>query len=160
VESVDGGEVVVRLSGRAVRLDAALLEERAGDWHLADSATHHLTLVEEHLKVGVAERETGHVRVTTRPESREEQVSVPLEVHNVRVERVPKGVVVEGQEGPRREEGRTIVPVYEEEIVVTKRLVLREEIHLIEEREVAQHEETVTLHRDVADVERLPASPG
>jgi stress response protein YsnF len=67
--------------------------------------------------------------------------------------------LTEGEPAPiarREEDGTFILPVLEEVLVIERRLVLREEIRL---RLVAVEEtieETVTLRRQRAEVERLP----
>ena len=50
-----------------------------------------------------------------------------------------------------------IVPVVEEEIVVTKRLVLKEEIHLVKRRTKDRFVKEVELNRERAEVRRLDA---
>src|SRR5205085_9042013 len=55
-----------------------------------------------------------------------------------------------------REEGDTlIIPVVEEEIVVHKRLILREEIHVKRRRITENVAKDVTLQRERAVVERM-----
>jgi len=55
----------------------------------------------------------------------------------------------------RRKGDTVIVPVVEEELVVTKRLVLKEEIHLMKRRTKEQLVKTVELDRERAVVRRL-----
>ncbi len=50
----------------------------------------------------------------------------------------------------------TVVPVYEEVLVVQKKLVLREEVRLTTRREPLPGPERVTLRRQQVEVERLP----
>lgn len=60
---------------------------------------------------------------------------------------------------PVREEGdTTVIPVVEEVVVVERRLVLKEEIHLRRVRTTERHRETVTLREQHAVIER--AEPG
>jgi stress response protein YsnF len=55
-----------------------------------------------------------------------------------------------------REEGDTlIVPVVEEQLVVSKRLVLKEEIHIRRERTQSRVSQSVPIEREHATVERL-----
>jgi uncharacterized protein (TIGR02271 family) len=57
-----------------------------------------------------------------------------------------------------REEGDTLViPVVEEELVVTKRLVLKEEIHLVKRRTTERSNQQVTLHSEHAEIARVDA---
>ena len=52
----------------------------------------------------------------------------------------------------------TIVPVFEEVLVVEKRLVLKEELHLRKCTSVEAVEAPVTLRKQTARVERLDAA--
>jgi stress response protein YsnF len=75
----------------------------------------------------------------------------------VEVKRVPVNRVVEQVPTVRRKGAVIIVPVVEEELVVTKRLVLKEEIHLIKRRTRDRFVKDVTLERERAEVQRLDA---
>ena len=56
---------------------------------------------------------------------------------------------------PRREGDTLIVPIVEEEIVVTKRLVVREELR-ITKRRIARHEEVSdTVRKEEMQIETL-----
>jgi stress response protein YsnF len=57
----------------------------------------------------------------------------------------------------RNEDGVVIVPVFEEVLVIEKRLVLREEIRLRIAVSADPAEQTVSLRRQRVEVERLPA---
>ncbi len=50
-----------------------------------------------------------------------------------------------------------VVPVVEEQLVITKRLVLKEEIHVIKRRGKKRFVEDVELDRERAEVRRLDA---
>jgi stress response protein YsnF len=120
-----------------------------------------LPLVEEALRVGKRRVETGRVRISVLTDADERLVRETLRTERAEVERVAIGrELAEGEEAPtarREEDGTVVVPVLEEVLVVERRLVLREEIRL---RIVAAEEaveETVTLRRQRAVVERLPA---
>ena len=54
----------------------------------------------------------------------------------------------------RQEGDITIVPVMAEEIVVTKRLILKEELHIRRVRREETRQHTVTLREQTVDVER------
>jgi uncharacterized protein (TIGR02271 family) len=88
---------------------------------------------EEELRAGVREREAGQVNVKKSVRTEREIVRVPKRREEVEIERVP----VEGE--AREASGATesdigeqevVVQVFEEEVVVTKRVVLKEEIRL------------------------------
>ena len=116
-----------------------------------------LPVVEEVLAVGRRSTPTGRVRVTTRTEEQPVVVRENLVRGTVEVERRAIGEEVLTVP-PVRDEGDTIVvPVVREELVVTKRLILVEEVRL---RRVASTEEftqTVMLRRQHPVIERDPS---
>ena len=99
--------------------------------------------VEEELRAGTREREAGAMRVRKRVRTERERIRVPKRREEVRVERVP----VERREATEAEIGEDefVVPFLEEEVVVEKRPVIKEEIRL--RKEVVDDEEVV--ERDV-----------
>jgi len=97
---------------------------------------------------------TGRVRVETITETRSETVTAELATSEVEVERVPVGREVEIAPEPREEDGVTIIPVVEEVLVVEKRLVLREELHVKRRRAVESAEVSVPLRRQRVVVTR------
>jgi stress response protein YsnF len=112
--------------------------------------------IEERPVIGKVIRDTGGVRVTTRTELVNEAVRTTLTETVVEVEHVPVGRFVEATEEPRVEGDVTVVPVYEERLVVEKRLYLVEEVHL---RRVARANEVdvpVELRKQAVVVERVP----
>jgi uncharacterized protein (TIGR02271 family) len=122
-----------------------------------------IPVVEEQLRVGKRERETGEVVVHVTPHVRQETVDVPLAEEHVDVERVPVNQFVQGPVAVRQEGDVTVVPVLEEVLVVEKRLMLREEIRLTRRRETRRHVEQVSLRTEEARVlraggEKKPAS--
>ena len=121
-----------------------------------------LPLVEEALRVGKRRVETGRVRVSVTTETEERLVRETLRTERAEVERVPVGrELAEGEEAPtarQEEDGKVVVPVLEEVLVVERRLVLREEIRLRPVAAEEAAEQPVTLRRQRAEVERLPPS--
>jgi stress response protein YsnF len=62
----------------------------------------------------------------------------------------------------RETEDTIVIPVVEEIVVVERRLILKEEIHVRKTRRVERKSEQVTLRTQQAEVLRLPpkGSPG
>ena len=94
---------------------------------------------EEELRAGTREREAGAMKVRKRVRTDREQIEVPTKHEEVSVERVPvEGEATEAQIG----EDEVTVPVTEEEVVVDKRAVAKEEIRLrkdvVEDTEVVE----------------------
>lgn len=97
---------------------------------------------------------TGRVRVTTRTELAEEQLSAALNRTDVEVTRVAINRDIDAAPAIRTEGDVTIIPVIEEILVVEKRLVLREEIHV---RQITTTESVTvptTLRKQHAVIER------
>lgn len=116
-------------------------------------------IVEERAQVSIGEVETGRIRVRTRTESVEQIVSQDLQSNMVGVHRVPINRMLEADEPPPRirEEGSvTIIPVFEEILIVEKRLVLLEEVHVRNTARGETVEIPVMLRKQHALVERLP----
>ena len=74
---------------------------------------------------------------------------------NVSVERVPVNRAVDAAPEARWEGDTLIVPVVEEEIVVSRRLVLREEIRIMRRQDERTVSGTEPLRRQVVDIERI-----
>ena len=110
----------------------------------------------EELSVDRERVETGRVRVVVSTHEHDETIELPLAQEHVEVERIAIGREVQSIP-PARQEGDTmIVPVVEEVVVVRRKLVLKEEVHLRLVRATEQHRESVTLRRQHAVIERLP----
>ena len=72
------------------------------------------------------------------------------------MEHLPVNTVVEG-DPPRihEEDGVLVIPVLEEVVVLEKRLMLREVVRVTKRQVATSTSETVTLRREVVDVERV-----
>jgi len=112
-------------------------------------------LVEE-LEVQKRVVETGKVRITTQVHEREALVDEPLWREEVEVTHVPIQRVVDAPLPVREEHGTLIVPILEEVLVVEKRLMLKEEIHIRRHRVEIRQPQQVTLRREEVSVERVP----
>ena len=96
------------------------------------------------------------VRASRTTSVRDQVVTADLNHEHVVVERVPIGRVVEAVPPVRQEGDVTILPVVEEELVVVRRLILKEEVHLRRVRTTVLHAETVTLQQQTVNVTRTP----
>jgi len=115
-------------------------------------------VLEEELVTGTQRVKTGSVRVRKKVHRLRRTVDLPTVRDVVEVTRRPINQVVETAPQTREEGDTLIIPVVEEEIVVHKRLVLREEIRIRRSRSQTNVSKEVTLQREVATVERLDAS--
>lgn len=89
-----------------------------------------LELREEELVVHREMREVGQAHIMTRVEEVPARLELDAYAEEVQVEHVPVGQVVSERGEPRQEGDVLIVPIYEEQLVVTKRLLLREELRI------------------------------
>lgn len=165
VEADSADRVRVRLpSGSQLDLPASLVRRLEDGSYRADVSfetldpgpTAVLHEVDERLDVRTETRETGRVVARVVTDTREQPVAATGWRETVDVERVPIGRDVDAIEPPREEDGVTVIPVYEEVLVVHKRLVLREEVRLTTRREPLPGPERVPIRRQRVEVERLP----
>jgi uncharacterized protein (TIGR02271 family) len=112
-------------------------------------------IVEERLNVSKRVRETGRVRITKHVETRQEVVDEPLLREEVEVERVLVDRYVDAPVPVRSEGDTTIVPVLEEVLVIEKKLLLKEELHITRRRTEHRQPQDVTLRSERVEVERL-----
>ena len=175
--SQDGSQWHIRLeSGQAVSLpEDALVKQNGGDYYLllklseleasagesegADVSPGRdevvIPVAEERINVQKRQVEGDTVRVSKQVHEREEVVDEPLRGEEVTVERVKLNRIVEEAEGVRTEGDTTIIPLYEEVLVIEKRLVLTEELRVTKRQTERREPQTVTLRREEATVERL-----
>ncbi len=113
-----------------------------------------IPLVEERVAVTKQQVETERLRVRISVDQREERVPVELLHDEVEIERVPRNVPIAELPGVRLEGNTTIIPVVEEVVVVEKRLVLVEEIHVRRRTTASTEEIPVTLRSERAEIER------
>jgi uncharacterized protein (TIGR02271 family) len=114
-----------------------------------------LPLLQEELRVEKRNVVTGKVRVRSVVDTIEEIARAELQEERVEVTRVPIDREVSTPPTVRTEGDVTIVPVLEEVLVIEKRLVLKEELHI--RRHVAREnfEVPVTLRKQRAVIERV-----
>ncbi len=115
-----------------------------------------LTLHGEQLSVSRRRIETAVVRADRTTRTREQLVDEELNHERVEVERVPIGRVVESVPPVREEGDTTILSVVVEEVVVQRRLVLKEEVRIRRVKTTERHRETVILREQEATVTRTP----
>ncbi|MBV9826486.1 MAG: DUF2382 domain-containing protein [Alphaproteobacteria bacterium] len=118
-----------------------------------------ISVLEETFRVNKSVRDADRLLINTSVEERTEFADIELRIGDALIERVPINEIVDVAPGMREEGDTIIVPILEEIMVVEKRLVLKEEIH-IRRREVVQHvREPVQLRSETVSLERAPLSP-
>jgi uncharacterized protein (TIGR02271 family) len=125
------------------------VHQSRGD-NLADEDELRVQRSEEELVAGTRRREAGSIRVRKRVRTDRERIEVPTRHEEVTVERVPvEGEATDAEIG----EDEVVVPVTEEEVVVHKRPVLKEEVRIrkdvVEETEVVEED----VRREEVEVE-------
>jgi uncharacterized protein (TIGR02271 family) len=153
-------DALVRQDDGSYRLvtGSAVSDRQAGVGSSVSAPPLVVPVMEEVVDVHTRPVETGRVRLHKTVREREEVVDPPLLHDEVLIERVPVNRIVE-EASPVRSEGDTlIIPVFEEVVVVEKRLLLKEEIHLTRRRVETHAPQRVTLRREEAIVERVDRS--
>jgi uncharacterized protein (TIGR02271 family) len=113
-----------------------------------------IPLAEERVAITKKEVESGRVRVRIGVEEREEQVPAELARDAVEIRRVARNQPLTDVPAVRMEGSTTIIPVVEEQLVVEKRLVLVEEIHVVRHSETQMEQVPVVLRSERAEIER------
>jgi uncharacterized protein (TIGR02271 family) len=105
---------------------------------------------EEELAAGTREREAGELRIKKNVRTDRESVEVPTRHEEVSVERIPlSGEASEAEIG----DDEVTMPVTEEEVVVSKRPVVKEEVRIrkdvVEDTQIVEED----VRREEIDVE-------
>ena len=112
-----------------------------------------LQLREEQLVAHKELLEVGEVVLRTEIDQVPARLEVDASREEIEIEHEPVGKVVSERTDPWEEDGALVVPVYEEQLVVAKRLVLREHLRVrrIRTTEHQVFEETLRRERLVVD---------
>lgn len=117
-----------------------------------------IPVVEERVKIEGQKKVTSTVKIHKHVQEQTEVVNPKLQSEEVEIERVAVNRIVE-EPVPIRYEGDTmIIPLLEEVVVVEKRLVLREEVHVRKVHKEVSAPQEVRLRKEEVEVERLPFS--
>ena len=119
-----------------------------------DLASAPLRLVAEEAEVSKRKVVTGRIDVRTVTDTVDDLVKASVQDQTVEVTRVSVNRYVDAAPGLRTEGDLTIIPVFEEVLVVEKRLLLKEEVHIRRIIRSEDVETTVPLRRQRAVVER------
>ncbi|WP_029212451.1 DUF2382 domain-containing protein [Arsenicicoccus bolidensis] len=110
-----------------------------------------MTRSEEELQVGTREREAGRVRLRKHVRTEKETVTVPVTHEEVRVERTP---IRDGEGGRIGGDETAEVRLREDEVVVDKDVVAKEQISLGKEKVTEQQRVTEDVRKEEIEVER------
>ena len=117
-------------------------------------------VVAEKLEVQKRVVEAGGVRIRKTVSEREEVVDEPLMREEVHVKRVPVNKVVDGPVPVRHVGDTMIVSLLEEVLVVEKKLMVKEELHITKEQVESYRPQRVRLRTEEAVVERVEDGRG
>lgn len=113
-----------------------------------------IPVVRETIQVSKREVETGRITVHKTVSERDEAVEMLLRHTDVSVERVPVNRVVTEAPASREEGDTLIIPMMEEVLVVEKRLMLKEELHIRKTTGEKQVHEMVRLRSEDVHIEQ------
>jgi uncharacterized protein (TIGR02271 family) len=168
VADADARHTVVSHGGRTFVLPTSLLVRTAPSlFEIASdpdegAARLVVPVVEETLDVDRRQVTTGRVRISKHVTREEVVVDEPVLRDRVDVERRAVNRIVAQAPGVRQDGDVTIVPILEEVLVIEKRLMLREELHIRRTHTTAHEPQRHSLRREHARVERIdePSPPG
>jgi len=112
----------------------------------------------EEASVSKRQVETGRVRVSTITQQYEQIIEEALAREEVQIERKAVNKQIDSMPSVREDGDTTIIPVVEEVLVVERRLMLKEEIHIKRVHGTEQFQQRVLLRKQEAVVERVRAA--
>jgi uncharacterized protein (TIGR02271 family) len=119
-------------------------------------------VIEERATVDKRVIETGRVQIHKTVHEHTEVVDQPLQTEQVEIERVAINRMIDEPMSIRHEGDTMIIPLLEEVLVVEKRLVLREEVHIKKLKSVVHDPQEVRLREERVEIVRnagdIPAS--
>ena len=116
-----------------------------------------LRLLAEDATVSRQVLETGRVRVAKVTRTRDHLIDELLAQTRFEVNRVPVGRLIDAMPAIKEDGDLTIVPIVEETVVVERRLMLKEELHIRRVQTNERFQQTVKLRYQTAEVTRIPA---
>ncbi|RNI22081.1 DUF2382 domain-containing protein [Rufibacter latericius] len=118
-----------------------------------------IPVIEERVHLDTQVVEKGSVRITKMISEQEVPVNIPLIQEEHDIQRVPINEYVDTPPAPIRYEGDTmIIPIVQEVMVVQKRLMVVEELHITKNRVQTHDVQQVSLRKEEIRVERIPSS--
>lgn len=113
-----------------------------------------LPVMEERLEVTKRVIPTGTIQLEKRIEEYYQELDVPLSTRTFDIERVSLNQQIASAPPVRREGDTTIYSLVEEQLVLTTQLILKEELRVTMRDSERRDNRTVTLKREIVDVNR------
>lgn len=120
----------------------------------ANESSEVIPVIHETLRIEKREFESGRVVVHKTVTERDEVAEVLLRQQDLIVERVPIGREVSEAPQTRQEGDTLIVPILEEVLVVEKRLMLKEELHIRKHSSEWTEQRNVRLRTEHVEIEQ------
>lgn len=120
----------------------------------ANESSEVIPVIHETLRIEKREFESGRVVVHKTVTERDEVAEVLLRQQDLIVERVPIGREVSEAPQTRQEGDTLIVPILEEVLVVEKRLMLKEELHIRKHSSERTEQRNVRLRTEHVEIEQ------
>jgi uncharacterized protein (TIGR02271 family) len=137
-------------------------ERESSEYRVTQDQEIRIPVIEETLALGKRVIETGGYRLVKSVSEREASATAPVVHESVVVDRVAIDRLLGPEEplpSPRTEGDTWILPLYEEVLVVEKRVRLTEELHVRRVRtESPAPAQTMTLRKETVTIEPLTAS--
>lgn len=108
---------------------------------------HMVPIIEERVRVNKVIRDGRTITVRTKPIIEDVTINETVSSEQVELKRVPFDTIVDEVPAVRQEGDVTIIPVVEERLVISKELVLVEEIHLHKRSSAQNITRTIELTR-------------
>jgi uncharacterized protein (TIGR02271 family) len=117
--------------------------------------TRKIPIIQEEVQITKDVVESGSVRISKSVHEVEEMYNIPISYEEHDVQRITLNQLIDTAPPAIRYEGDTmIIPILREEVVVQKRLVLVEEVHVTKRQVEKTIQQPVTLLKEELNVER------
>jgi uncharacterized protein (TIGR02271 family) len=113
-----------------------------------------LNVLQEQANIDKKIVESGKVFIHKKVHETEEEISVPVSHEAVTIKKVPVNKYVDVAPSVRNEGNTTIIPVIKEVLVIEKKLMLVEEVHVIKDIIEKTEQQTIPLRKEEIEVER------
>ncbi len=121
---------------------------------IPNKLTEVIPVIHETLRIEKREFESGRVLIHKTVTERDEIAEVLLRQQDLIVERVAIGRVVAEAPQTRQDGDTLIVPILEEILVVEKRLILKEELHIRKQSSERMEQQTVRLRTEQVEIKQ------
>jgi uncharacterized protein (TIGR02271 family) len=118
-----------------------------------ENAAPSLNILQEEASIDKKIVESGKVYIHKKVQETDEEISVPVSHESVSIKKVTVNKYVDVAPSVRNEGNTTIIPVIKEVLVIEKKLLLVEEVHVIKEVIEKTEEHTIPLRKEEIEVE-------